>query len=117
MKIKSGLEVNTLRSFFLKMKFKDPKGNDYSIEFKKPNVRGFGECDGFYYYPKNGKGRIQIDPKMSKQAILNALIHEVTHSYFDEATETKTTNFANCLSRLIYNDLQFRSDNLKSIIK
>jgi hypothetical protein len=53
---------------------------------------------------------------MSHQLILNTLIHEVAHAYFEGATETDTTKFANCLSRLLYTNLQFRSRNLDQII-
>ena len=98
------------------MKFKDPNNNEYTIEFKRPDARRHGWCSGFYYYPEDGKGLIQVDPDMSKQMILNTLCHEVAHSFFEDATETDTTKFANVLSRLLYNKLKFRSNTLKEII-
>jgi hypothetical protein len=99
------------------LKFKDLDNNDYSIEFKKPDARSVGQCSGYYYYPQDGEGTIHVDPKMSHQMIFNTVIHEVTHAFFDDATETDTTRFANCLSRLLYNNLQFKSKDLKQIVK
>lgn len=95
------------------MKFKDSDKNEYTIEWKRPDARKYGQCAGYYYYPLEGQGKIQIDPRLSHQMILNTLIHEVTHAHFDDATETETTKFANCLSRLIYNELKFRSEDLE----
>ena len=90
------------------MKFKDLDSNQYTIEWKRPDARVHGWCNGFYYYPEDGQGKNEIDPNMSAQLTLNTLIHEVTHAYFDEATETETAKFANCLSRLIYTEMKFR---------
>ena len=98
------------------MKFKDTNKNEYTIQFKRPDARRHGWCSGFYYFPENGRGKIQIDPAMSHQLILNTLIHEVAHAYFEDATETDTTKFADCLSRWLYTNLQFRSGNLDQII-
>ena len=99
------------------MKFKDPNNNEYTIEFRRPDARRHGWCSGFYYYPENGKGTIQVDPGMSKQMILNTVVHEMAHAFFDDATETETTQFANAVSKVLYNNLQFRSDDLQSIVK
>ena len=97
--------------------FKDPNSNEYTISFKKPDARSIGQCAGYYFFPYDGKGEIQVDPKMSNQMILNTVVHEMAHSFFDDATETKTTQFANAVSRVLYNNLQFRSPDLQSIVR
>ena len=99
------------------MTFKDPDNNKYTIEFKRPDARRHGWCAGYYYFPIDGQGTIQIDPGMSHQMILNTVVHEMAHAFFEDASETKTTNFANAVSGVLYNKLQFRSDDLQSIVR
>ena len=45
------------------------------------------------------------------------VIHEVTHAFFDDKTETETARFADTLSRLLFNNLQFKNHNLQQLIK
>ena len=102
----------------MKIKFKDRTKNQYTIKFKKPQVKDEDkDLNGYYYYPKNGRGEIQIDPDMSNQLILNTVVHEMAHAFFEDATETDTNNFANAVSRVLYNKLKFRSSDLQSIVK
>ena len=54
---------------------------------------------------------------MSNQLILNTVVHEMAHAFFEDATETDTNNFANAVSGVLYNKLKFRSSDLQSIIK
>ena len=101
----------------MKLKFKNQDGTKYTVRFKKPDARTHGQCDGFCFYPKDGKADIEVNPKMGNQIIFNTVIHEVTHAFFDDKTETETTKFADTLSRLLFNNLQFKNDNLQQLIK
>ena len=94
------------------LKFKNNEGVRYEIIFRKPDARTWGEdCDGVCFYPKKGnKSHIYINPHRSNQTILNTVIHEVTHAYFPELTEKEVTSFGNTLSRVLYNNLQYRVD-------
>jgi hypothetical protein len=101
----------------MKLKFKNQDGIKYSIKFKKPDARKHGQCAGFCYYPHNGKADIEVSPSESNQIIFNTVIHEVTHAFFDDKTETETARFADTLSRLLFNNLQFKNHNLQQLIK
>ena len=64
-----------------------------------------------------GPADIEIDPDRTDQTIFNTVVHEVTHAYFDELTETEVTKFANTLSRILFNNLQFKNHNVQQLIK
>ena len=63
------------------------------------------------------EAHIEVNPHRTDQTIFNTVIHEVTHAYFDELTETEVTKFANTLSRILFNNLQFKNHNLQQLIK
>ena len=95
------------------LKFKNTDGTEYEFIFRKPDKRRWGEdCDGVCFYPVIGKHPtlIYINPHRSNQTILNTVIHETTHAYFPELTETEVLAFGNTLSRILYNDLKYRFD-------
>ena len=111
------------------LKFRNTNGVRYTVRFKKPDARTWGNhCDGVCFFPTavngwsrasrdNLKAHIEVNPYRTDQTIFNTVIHEVTHAYFPELTETETTKFANTLSRLLFNNLQFKNDNLQQLIK
>jgi len=102
------------------LKFKNIEGIEYSMKFKKPDGRTWGNgCDGVCFYPKGvlKEADIEVNPQRTDQTIFNTVIHEVTHAYFDELTETEVTKFANTLSRILFNNLQFKSYRLQGIIR
>jgi hypothetical protein len=104
----------------MKLKFKNTGGTEYTVEFKKPDGRTWGNnCDGVCFFPRGllNEAHIEVNPHRTDQTIFNTVIHEVTHAFFDEATETETTKFANTLSRLLFNNLQFKNYNLQQLIK
>jgi hypothetical protein len=109
----------------MKIKFKNTKGTEYTVNFKKPDGRRFKdktgrgrECLGVCWSPRmDGTADIEIDPNRTDQTIFNTVIHEVTHAYFEDATETEVTKFANTLSRILFNNLQFKNYNLQQLIK
>ena len=85
------------------LRFKTPKGIVYHIRFRKPDVRTWGDdCCGVCFFPVGGEGKIYVSPHRGNQTQLNTLIHEVTHAYFGDKTETEVTSFANTLSRILY---------------
>lgn len=100
----------------MKQQFKNQQGIKYTLRFKKPDARKYGHCAGFCFYPKNGKGLIEVSPQETNQTIFNTVIHEVTHAFFDDKSETEVTKFANTLSRLLFNELNFKNKNLKQLI-
>ena len=113
----------------MKLKFKNTEGTEYTVRFKKPDGRTWGNhCDGVCFFPTavdglshasrgNLKAHIEVNPYRTDQTIFNTVIHEVTHAFFDDKTETETTKFANTLSRLLFNNLQFKNDNLQQLIR
>ena len=103
----------------MKLKFKNAEGTKYFVKFKKPDGRTWGNnCDGVCFFPSLfHKAHIEVNPHRTDQTILNTVIHEVGHAFFEDKTETEITKFANTLSRLLFNELQFRSGNLKQLIK
>ena len=101
----------------MELKFKNTEGTEYTVRFKKPDARKHGQCAGYCYYPRNGKADIEVSPTESNQIIFNTVIHEVTHAYFDELTETEVTKFTNTLSRILFNNLQFKAWNLQQLIR
>ena len=105
----------------MKLKFKNAEGTEYSVKFKKPDGRTWGaNCDGVCFFPSlayNQKPHIEVNPHRTDQTILNTVIHEVGHAFFEDKTETEITKFANTLSRLLFNELQFRSGDLQQLIK
>ena len=102
----------------MNLEFKNAKGIKYTIRFRKPDKRLWGEdCDGVCFFPTGGEEtHIKINPHRTNQTIFNTIIHEVTHAFFEDKTEAETFKFANTLSRLLFNDLQFRSHNLQQLI-
>ena len=104
----------------MKLKFKNTKGIEYTVRFKKPDARTWGNhCDGVCLFPRGllNEAHIEVNPHRTDQTIFNTVIHEVTHAYFDELTETEVTKFANTLSRILFNNLQFKNHNLQQLIK
>lgn len=85
-------------------KFKNAKGEEYTVSFRKPNKRYYGEdCDGVCT-----KDKILINPDRSDQTMLNASIHEFAHAFFWDKKEYEVTKFANACSRFLYNHCRWR---------
>ena len=104
----------------MKLKFKNTEGTKYTVRFKKPDGRIWGnDIDGVCYFPRGllNEADIEVNPDRTDQTIFNTVIHEVTHAYFDELTETEVTKFANTLSRILFNNLQFKNYNIQQLIK
>ena len=104
----------------MKLKFKNTEGTKYTVRFKKPDGRTFPRRDirGICFPPRmDATANIEIDPNRTDQTIFNTVIHEITHAYFDELTETEVTKFADTLSRILFNNLQFKNYNLQQLIK
>ena len=109
----------------MKLKFKNAEGVEYTVRFKKPDGRRFRdfsrrgkEALGVCWSPRmDATALIEVDPDRTDQTIFNTVIHEITHAYFDELTETEVTKFANTLSRILFNNLQFKNYNLQQLIK
>ena len=102
------------------LKFKNAEGIEYSIKFRKPDKRTWGEdCDGVCFYAEDGKNEadINVNPHRTNQTIFNTVIHEVTHAFFEDKTEAETAKFANTLSRLLFNELQFKNNHLQELIR
>tara|TARA_Y100000593_G_scaffold42861_1_gene82005 strand:- start:4209 stop:4517 length:309 start_codon:yes stop_codon:yes gene_type:complete len=101
----------------MNLKFKNQHGIKYTVRFKKPDARKCGQCVGFCYFPKNREADIEVSPLETNQTIFNTVIHEVTHAFFEDKNETEVTKFASTLSRLLFNELNFKNKNLKQLIK
>ncbi len=85
-------------------KFKNAKGEEYTVSFRKPNKRYYGEdCDGVCT-----KDKILINPDRSDQTVLNASIHEFAHAFFWDKKEYEVAKFANACSRFLYNHCKWR---------
>lgn len=89
--------------------FKNTKGVEYEVIFRKPNKNTYGEhCDGICYDPKDKHPKILISPYLSKQTELNTIIHEMAHAFFWDKSESEVFNYANAVSRMLYNHCQWR---------
>ena len=104
----------------MELKFKNQKGINYTVKFKKPDGRTWkSSTDGVCFFPRGllNEGHVEVNPHRTDQTIFNTVIHEVTHAFFEDKTETEVTKFANTLSRLLFNNLQFKNEDLKRLLK
>ena len=89
--------------------FKNTKGVEYEIIFRKPNKATYGDsCDGICYDPKEKKPKILISPYLTKQSELNTIVHEMAHAFFWDKPEGDIFAYANAVSRMLYNYCQWR---------
>ena len=89
--------------------FKNTKGVEYEVIFRKPNKNTYGEhCDGICYDPKDKDPKILISPYLSKQTELNTIIHEMAHAFFWDKKEYEIKKYADTMSRILYNELKWR---------
>ena len=89
-------------------KFKNTKGVEYEVLFRKPNKKHYGDADGTCSDPEGGDPKIHISPYLTSQSELNTCIHEFAHAFFWEKSEHQVHAFANSLSRFLYNDRKWR---------
>ena len=90
-------------------KFKNAKGIEYEVLFRKPNERHYGpDVDGTCANPGTPSPKIHISPYLTLQSELNTCIHEFAHAYFWDKTETEIYAFANSLSRFLYTERKWR---------
>ena len=89
--------------------FKNTKGAEYRIIFRKPNSASYGEaCDGYCEDPKDKDPKIVISPYLTKQSELNTIVHEMAHAFFWDKPEADIFAFANSVSRMLYNHCNWR---------
>ena len=88
--------------------FKNGKGIEYEILFRKPDKKHFGEADGICTDPDAESPKIHINPYLTKQSELNTVIHEVAHAFFWDKSEKEVYKFANTLSRFLYTECGWR---------
>jgi hypothetical protein len=87
-----------------KFVFKNAKGEEFEVSFRKPNKAFFGEdCDG--YCTSN---KVVINPFRTDQTQLNTAIHEFAHAFFWDKKEFEIKKFADALSRFLYNYNKWR---------
>ena len=85
-------------------KFKNAKGEEFDVAFRKPNKRFFGkDCDGYCTAE-----RIVINPYRTNKTQLNTSIHEFAHAFFWDKTEKEVTKFANSLTKFLYSHCGWR---------
>lgn len=89
--------------------FKNTKGVEYEIIFRKPNKNAYGEdCDGVCFDPNEKNPKILISPYLTKQSELNTVIHEMAHAFFWDKPESDIFAYANAVSRMLYNHCHWR---------
>jgi len=86
--------------------FKNSKGVDYSVKRRKPDKRM--KCVGFCDDPREKEPKIYISPYLTRQSELNTSIHEFAHAFFWDKPESEIFQFANALSRYLYNHRGWR---------
>jgi len=97
-----------------KFKFKNSRGTEYKVVFRKPNSAHFGtDCDGYCTNPNSEEPRIYINPHNSDQTILNTVIHEFAHAFFWDKPEKDVKKLADALSRFLYNEKKWRKKSKK----
>tara|TARA_Y100001973_G_scaffold9129_1_gene12477 strand:- start:292 stop:669 length:378 start_codon:yes stop_codon:yes gene_type:complete len=89
-------------------KFKNTKGVEYEVFFKKPNVKWYGNVDGYCHDPKEKDPKIYVNPYLTKQSELNTIIHEMAHAFFWDKPEKDIYAYANAVSRMLYNHQNWR---------
>ena len=90
-------------------KFRNCKGVEYEVVFRKPDKRIYGEdCDGTCEDPSEEHPKICISPYNTKQTELNTCIHEFAHAFFWDKSEREIYKFANTVSRFLYNECGWR---------
>ena len=93
--------------------FKNSKGKEYIVLFKKPHGKHYDEADGVCYSPDDERPRIYINPYLTKQSELNTCIHEFAHAFFWEATENQVNKFGNAVSKFLYTECGWRKTESK----
>ena len=89
--------------------FKNSKGVEYEVIFRKPNKKIYGNgCHGVCDDPKEEDAKILISPYLTKQSELNTIIHEMAHAFFWDKTEKEIFSYANAVSRMLYNHCKWR---------
>ena len=88
-------------------KFKNSQEVEYSVFLKKPR-----ECEGICYNPNEKEPKIYINPR-GKKGLLNTCIHEFTHAFFWDKTEVNVTQFANAVSKFLYQQGWRQNEELK----
>ena len=83
--------------------FKNTKGVEYEVIFRKPSERAYDGADGVCFGPDVEYPKIYINPYLTKQSELNTVIHEFCHAFFWDKPENDVFKFANSLSRFLYN--------------
>ena len=88
--------------------FKNSKGIEYEVLFYRPNKKIYNDAVGLCHDPKEKNPKIYIHPDQTDQGELNTAIHEFAHAFFWDKSETDVYNFANALSRFLYNECHWR---------
>jgi len=89
--------------------FRNCKGVEYEVVFRKPDKRLYGEkCDGICEDPTEKHPKICINPYNTKQTELNTCIHEFAHAFFWDKPEKEIYKFANTISRFLYHECGWR---------
>ena len=96
------------------IKFKNGDGTQYKLLFKKPDKRVAAHADGWCESPYGKKPRILINPYRTPQTQLNSIVHEMAHAFFWDKSEIDITRFGNAVSRVLYNELGWRSQQVKT---
>lgn len=81
-------------------KFKNSKGVEFEILFRKPDKRN-GECDGLCYGGGPDPGKIFIKPGMSAKRELNTVVHEILHAFFWDKSEHDVDRCASVISNYL----------------
>jgi len=93
-------------------KFKNAKGIEYEVIFRKPNKNHYGDsCDGVCLCPDSKNPKIQINPYRTNQTQLNTAIHEFAHAFFWDKPEKDVKKFSDAMSRFLYNENKWRKSD------
>ena len=97
-------------------KFKNTKNITYEVYFRKPHSTHFGDADGVCWgVEKDEKeAKIFINPYLTPKSELNTIIHEFTHSFFWNRTETEVYKFANTVAAFLYRQGWRRDDTIRN---
>ena len=93
--------------------FKNSKGIEYGVFFRKPNERIHGYSDGVCEDPKYPEPKIEISPYLTKKTELNTSIHEICHAFFWDKSEAEVTKFANTVTKFLYTKCGWRKMDAK----
>ena len=83
-------------------KFRNANGIRYEVYFVKPNEAYYGDVHGLCDDPEEKDAKIYINPYLTQKSELNTIVHEMTHAFFWDKSETDIARYADVVRNFLY---------------